>query len=52
MPRRGVTPPFPGVVGLVVPDLAAIRARLMRLDRLGRFAGTAYGAEFGEEVEF
>ena len=48
LPRRGVTPPFPGIVGLNVPDLAVIRARLMRLDRLGRFADTAYQAEFSD----
>lgn len=50
LPRRGVTPPFPGVVGLVVPDLTAIRARLMRLERLGKFSDTPYAAEFGDDI--
>lgn len=49
-PRRGVTPPFPGVIGLIVPELAAIRARLERLDRLGKFTNTAYAAEFGNDM--
>ncbi len=48
LPRRGESPPFPGVVGLVVPDPAAIRARLQRLDRLGKLGG-AYAADFGNE---
>jgi hypothetical protein len=50
LPRRGVTPPFPGVIGLVVPELTALRARLMRLDRLGKFTGTAYQASFGNDA--
>jgi hypothetical protein len=50
LPRRGETSPFHGVIGLVVPELVAIRARLMRLDRLGKLTGTAYGAEFGDDV--
>lgn len=49
LPRRGVTPPFPGVIGLVVPELALVRARLERLERLGKFKGTAYVAEFGDD---
>ena len=43
LPRRGrKTPPFYGEVGLVVPDIQLIRARLERLDRMHRFEGTAY----------
>lgn len=45
LPRRGPTPPFPGVVGLVVPDFATIRARLGRFDG---FSGTPYTADFGD----
>ncbi len=48
LPRRGTTPPFPGVIGLIVPDLAAIRVRLGRLERMGRFDGTEYAATFDE----
>ena len=40
--RRRKTPPFFGEIGLIVPDLQVIRARLERLERMGRFEGTAY----------
>ena len=33
LPRRGATPPFPGLVGLIVPDLDIIRLRLTRLNK-------------------
>jgi hypothetical protein len=50
LPRRGATPPFPGVVGLVVPELAAIGARLKRLERLGKFTDTPFAAAFEEDT--
>jgi len=43
LPRRGErTPPFPGVVALVVPDLAGVRERLAFLEKRGRFADTPF----------
>ena len=42
LPSRGATPPCPGLIGLVVPDLDAIEARLERLGGLGRFDGTPF----------
>lgn len=43
LPRRGrPTPPFNGEIGLVVPDLPMIKARLARLERMGKFDGTPY----------
>ena len=43
LPRRGErTPPFHGVIGLVVPDMAGIRKRLDLLEELGKFKGTPY----------
>lgn len=43
LPRRGEkTPPFHGMVGLVVPDLAGIKERLELLGGLGKFDGTPY----------
>lgn len=48
LPRRGPTPPLPGVIGLVVPDLRAIGARLNRLERLGKLDGTGYQGGFGD----
>lgn len=50
LPRRGPTPPLPGMIGMVVPDLAAIRARLNRLEKLGKFDGTKYAGSFGETI--
>ncbi len=50
LPRRGTTPPFPGVIGLIVPDLETIGTRLDRLSRLGKFEGTVYTAKFGNNV--
>lgn len=50
LPRRGPTPPFPGIIGMVVPDLAVIRARLDRLEKLGKFDGTKYAGAFGETI--
>ncbi|MEM7463583.1 MAG: hypothetical protein AAF362_12995 [Pseudomonadota bacterium] len=43
LPRRGEqTPPFHGVVGLVVPEIAGIKKRLDLLEELGKFKGTPY----------
>ncbi len=43
LPRRGKqTPPFHGIVGMVVPDMAGIRQRFEVLDELGKLKGTAY----------
>lgn len=42
LPRRGQTSPFPGEIGLVVPDLPGIKNRLARLQALGRFEGTPF----------
>ena len=43
LPRRGdITPPFPGEIGLVVPDLSGIKNRLARLQGMGRFDGTPF----------
>ncbi|MBC92774.1 MAG: hypothetical protein CMM38_03965 [Rhodospirillaceae bacterium] len=46
LPRRGATPPFPGLVGLIVPDLDIIRLRLTRLNKLQKFKDTPYKARF------
>ena len=44
LPKRGeCTPPFYGVVGLVVPDIDGIKQRLELLNDLGKFKGTPYG---------
>jgi predicted enzyme related to lactoylglutathione lyase len=50
LPRRGPTPPLPGTIGMVVPDLAAIRTRLTRLEHLGKFDGTGYTAGFDTDI--
>ncbi|MEP5723444.1 MAG: hypothetical protein ABJL64_14635 [Rhizobiaceae bacterium] len=43
LPRRGEqTPPFYGVVGLVVPDIEGIKKRCDLLSKLGKFDGTPY----------
>ena len=43
LPQRGnPTPPFFGEVGLVVPDLPVLKARLDRLADMGKFDGTPY----------
>ncbi len=43
LPRRGKeTPPFTGEIGLVVPDVRTIKARLDRLKKMGKFKGTPY----------
>lgn len=43
LPRRGnPTPPFYGEVGLIVPNLPLIKARLERLAEMGKFDGTPY----------
>ncbi len=43
LPRRGQqTPPFHGVVGLVVPDMDAIKKRFDLLSELGKFEATPY----------
>ena len=44
LPKRGeYTPPFYGIVGLVVPDIGGIKQRLEVLNDLGKFEGTPYG---------
>ncbi|MEK9724065.1 MAG: hypothetical protein VW405_11380 [Rhodospirillaceae bacterium] len=40
--RSRPTPPFPGVVGLIVPDLKAVRERLGYIEKDGHFKGTPY----------
>ena len=45
-PRRDTTPPFPGLVGFIVPDLDIIRLRLTRLNKLQKFKDTPYKANF------
>lgn len=43
LPRRGrATPPFYGEIGLVVPDIKVIKARLNRLKNIGRFDGSQF----------
>lgn len=42
LPKRGATPPFPGEIGIVVPDLPGIKNRLARLQGMGRFDGTPF----------
>ncbi len=43
LPRRGKpTPPFFGEIGLLLPDLNVVRARLDRLERKRVFEGTEY----------
>lgn len=43
LPRRGnPTPPFYGEIGLIVPDLPVIKARLDRLAEMGKFDQTPY----------
>lgn len=43
LPNRGTgTPLFPGVVGIIVPDIAGIKSRLSRLESMGRFEGTPF----------
>lgn len=42
LPRDGTAHPFDGVIGLVVPDLAIIKARLKRLQGVKAFKGTPY----------
>ena len=44
LPKRGeYTPPFYGIVGLVVPDIGGIKQRFEVLNDLGKFEGTPYG---------
>ena len=44
LPKRGeCTPPFYGIVGLVVPDIDGIKQRFELLNDLGKFKGTPYG---------
>ena len=50
LPRRGATPPFPGLVGLIVPDLDIIRLRLSRLNKLQKFKDTPYKANFDDNT--
>ena len=50
LPRRGATPPFPGLVGLIVPDLDIIRLRLSRLNKLQKFKDTPYKANFEDNT--
>lgn len=46
LPRRGKrTPPFIGEVGLIVPQIPIIKARLDRLDKLGKFDGSEYAID-------
>ncbi len=43
LPRRGrETPPFIGEIGLMVPGVPVVEARLERLANLGKFDGSAY----------
>ena len=43
LPRRGrVTPPFFGEIGLILPDIKIVLARLNRIEHNGKFEGTAY----------
>ena len=43
LPRRGkVTPPFYGEIGLMLPDIKIVLARLNRIESDGKFEGTAY----------
>lgn len=42
LPLRGPTHHFDGVIGLVVPDLPVIEARLKRLEDAKKFSGTPY----------
>jgi len=43
LPKRGErTPPFCGIVGLVVPDIDGIKQRFKLLNKLGKFEGTPY----------
>ncbi|MGI9402857.1 MAG: hypothetical protein ACR2O0_16485 [Rhizobiaceae bacterium] len=43
LPRRGEqTPPFRGVVGLVIPDMNGVRKRFDLLEELKKFEGTPY----------
>ena len=42
LPLRGPTHHFDGVIGLVVPDLLIIKARLKRLEKAKKFKGTPY----------
>tara|TARA_B100000029_G_scaffold162573_1_gene158620 strand:+ start:877 stop:1785 length:909 start_codon:yes stop_codon:yes gene_type:complete len=50
LPRRGATPPFPGLIGLIVPDLDIIRLRLSRLNKLQKFKDTPYEANFEDNA--
>lgn len=51
LPRRGnPTPPFQGIVGLILPDLRMAVARLNRLERLGKFEGTLYALKMDRGV--
>lgn len=45
LPRAASTPPFPGEIGLLVPDLGAVRERLTRLADGGSFDGTPFALE-------
>jgi hypothetical protein len=43
LPRRGrATPPFIGEIGLMVPGVRVVEARLERLANLGKFEGSVY----------
>jgi hypothetical protein len=50
LPRRGATPPFSGLIGLIVPDLDIIRLRLSRLNKLQKFKDTPYEANFEDNA--
>ena len=44
LPKRGEnTPPFYGIIGLVIPDIVGIKQRCEVLNDLGKFEGTPYG---------
>jgi hypothetical protein len=45
LPTGGPTPPFPGLVHLVSPDLPMIVTRLRRLEQAGKFDGTPFSLE-------
>jgi hypothetical protein len=42
LPQGKATPPFPGEIGLLMPDLQTVRERLTRLQDAGSFADTPF----------
>ena len=52
LPRRGKkTPPFIGELGLIVPEIPIIKARLDRLEKLGKFEKSGYAIlELTEDI--